>query len=152
MIALLKIKRIEIKIYSWQEFKSNVLKSGEVDKIVVINSSIAQVFLKANGSSDASESEVWDTDRGSTVKHGDDDKWNSSDSNSSSITGDGSSGNKGLFRLSRAKRLAFHFVIGNIESFEERMDEAQRDLGISEEHFIPIQYKSETNLLVRSFI
>lgn len=42
----------------------------------------------------------------------------------------------------------YHFVIGSVESFERKLEDAQRQLGISPRDFIPVQYTSETNINV----
>ena len=44
-----------------------------------------------------------------------------------------------------ASRAKYYFTIGSIESFERKLEIAQRELGISTQDFVPVQYVSETN-------
>ena len=37
----------------------------------------------------------------------------------------------------------FHFNIGSIDSFERKMEEAQEDLGLPSDAFVPITYTNE---------
>lgn len=39
----------------------------------------------------------------------------------------------------------YHFVIGSVESFERKLEDAQRELGIAPKDFIPVQYVNETS-------
>lgn len=43
-------------------------------------------------------------------------------------------------------RYKYYFYIGSIDSFERKIDEAERELGISAEQHVPIQYVQEFNL------
>ena len=43
-------------------------------------------------------------------------------------------------------QLIFQFAIGSVESFERKLDEAQRELGIDQRHFIPVQYASNSSV------
>jgi len=39
----------------------------------------------------------------------------------------------------------FYFTIGSVESFERKLEQVQRDMGIHPRDFIPVQYINETN-------
>lgn len=39
----------------------------------------------------------------------------------------------------------FYFTIGSVESFERKLEQVQRDMGIHPRDFIPVQYVNETN-------
>ncbi len=41
----------------------------------------------------------------------------------------------------------YSFGISSIENFEERLETAQKELGIPPEDFIPVKYKTENELL-----
>lgn len=39
----------------------------------------------------------------------------------------------------------YYFTIGNIDSFEEKLEEAQEALGIDPHHYVPVTYVSDLN-------
>lgn len=39
----------------------------------------------------------------------------------------------------------YYFTIGSVESFERKLEQVQRDMGIHPRDFIPVQYVTETN-------
>eukprot|EP00591_Stephanopyxis_turris_P012892 CAMPEP_0195517788 /NCGR_PEP_ID=MMETSP0794_2-20130614/11671_1 /TAXON_ID=515487 /ORGANISM="Stephanopyxis turris, Strain CCMP 815" /LENGTH=930 /DNA_ID=CAMNT_0040646659 /DNA_START=35 /DNA_END=2827 /DNA_ORIENTATION=- len=43
------------------------------------------------------------------------------------------------------QQLVYHFSIGSVESFERKLEDAQRELGVSPRDFVPVQYSSETS-------
>ena len=42
-------------------------------------------------------------------------------------------------------QLVYHFNIGSVESFEEKLSRSQHELGIAPRNFVPVQYVNETN-------
>jgi len=42
-------------------------------------------------------------------------------------------------------QLVYHFNIGSVESFEEKLSRSQQELGIAARNFVPVQYVTETN-------
>ena len=42
-------------------------------------------------------------------------------------------------------QLVYHFNIGSVESFEEKLSRSQQELGIAPRNFVPVQYVTETN-------
>ncbi len=44
-----------------------------------------------------------------------------------------------------SRQLVYHFHIGSVESFEEKLTRSQQELGISPRDFVPVQYANETN-------
>ena len=42
-------------------------------------------------------------------------------------------------------QLVYHFNIGSVESFEDKLTHSQQELGISPRDYVPVQYASETN-------
>ncbi|KAL2502925.1 ATP-dependent zinc metalloprotease FTSH 10 [Forsythia ovata] len=104
------------KEISFQEFKNKLLEPGLVDHIVVSNKSVAKVYVKSSPSNNNQTSA--DTVQGPT--------------------GDGN----GRRNLSHYK---FYFTIGSIESFEEKLEEAQEALGIDPHDHVPVTYASEMN-------
>ena len=45
----------------------------------------------------------------------------------------------------RKYQLVYHFNIGSVESFEDKLTHSQQELGISPRDYVPVQYASETN-------
>ncbi len=57
-----------------------------------------------------------------------------------------SSGNRNNRSLSPGGRpLVYRFSIGSVESFERKLEETQRELGIAPRNFVPVQYSNESN-------
>ena len=51
----------------------------------------------------------------------------------------------GSVQRSAAAVPSYHFAIGSVETFERKLEQAQRELGIQPRDFIPVQYVSETS-------
>lgn len=93
------------------------------------------VFLGA-GSTPASEESLADSNWGERDPYAGTDK-----ESSSSSGGDGRSSNG----AQRERRQEYYFQIGSVESFERKLELAQRELGIRDSDFIPVQYVSRTS-------
>lgn len=98
---------------SFQEFKNKLLEPGLVDHIVVSNKSVAKVFVKSN-------QQVINQMKEDEVQ-----------GLGADVTVKGNS------------RYKFFFNIGSVDSFEEKIEEAQESLGIDNHNFIPVTYVSE---------
>lgn len=105
---------------SFQEFKNKLLEPGLVDRIVVSNKSVAKVYVRSMPASPSGD--MLDPNMNSTQAD-----------NTSSRQAPG--------------RYRFYFNIGSVESFEEKLEEAQEALGIDPHDYVPVTYKSEVNLL-----
>jgi AFG3 family protein len=103
---------------SFQEFKNKLLEPGLVDHIVVTNKSVAKVYVKSSLSS--------------TIQ-----------SDDGAIQGP-NSGNGARGNVSHYK---YYFNIGSVETFEEKLEEAQEALGVDPHNYVPVTYLSETNWL-----
>ncbi|KAJ0791767.1 putative peptidase M41, FtsH extracellular [Helianthus annuus] len=101
---------------SFQEFKNKLLEPGLVDHIVVSNKSVAKVYVKASNAN--------------TIQTGDD------------VIQGPDNGNRSRGQSSYYK---YYFNIGSVETFEEKLEEAQEALGIDPHNYIPVTYSSETN-------
>ena len=171
---------------SWQEFQSQLLESGLVDRIVVTNKNMAKVQLRAHNESDlqtlqlkganeigSSNSEGSGTVGDSTSAYEssspferesgtfkvvgkgiDSGKDSSSDNKVASEGTSNSATEKTPAKYVRYPRLGspnnnaytpYYFAIGSVESFERKLEEAQRSLGISPRDFIPVMYVNETS-------
>lgn len=101
---------------SFQEFKNKLLEPGLVDHIVVSNRSLAKVYVR------------------------------SSPANNSQTTADTVRGFSGDTNNKRnLSRYRYYFNIGSVESFEEKLEEAQEALGIDTHDYVPVTYASEMN-------
>ncbi|MCE0480789.1 ATP-dependent zinc metalloprotease FTSH 8, mitochondrial [Datura stramonium] len=106
----------EQKEISFQEFKNKLLEPGLVDRIVVANKSVAKVYIR---SSAPDISQTGDE----TVQ--------------SPTSGTDGRRNTGYYK--------YYFNIGSVESFEEKLEEAQAVLGIDPHHYVPVVYVDELN-------
>ncbi|KAK4478557.1 hypothetical protein RD792_014041 [Penstemon davidsonii] len=101
---------------SFQEFKNKLLEPGLVDHIVISNKSVAKVYVKSSPPND-------------------------SQNNTGTVPGQAGDTN-GSRTLSHYK---FNIIIGSVESFEEKLEEAQNALGVDPHNYVPVTYVSETN-------
>ena len=122
---------------NWQEFATVLLESGEVDRIIVTNSKVAEVLLRPNASvSLTKQAEKTDELRDPYA-------WDSQQQQpqeqpkTTRYPRIGSSGPQ--------QTPSYHFAIGSVEIFERKLEAAQRQLGIEPRDFVPVQYVSETN-------
>lgn len=101
---------------SFQEFKNELLEHGLVDHIVVVDKSVAKVYVKSSNAN--------------TIQ-------NSDEIIQVPNNGNGSKGRSSYYK--------YYFNIGSVETFEEKLEEAQDALGIDPHNYIPVTYSSETN-------
>ncbi|KAL3531807.1 hypothetical protein ACH5RR_005328 [Cinchona calisaya] len=106
----------EQKQISFQEFKTKLLEPGLVDRIVVSNKSVAKVYVK-DSSSAANQT--------------------NDDAVQGPIAGPNSRRNVSHYK--------YYFTIGSVDSFEEKLEEAQEALGIDPHNYIPVTYAAEMN-------
>jgi AFG3 family protein len=101
---------------SFQEFKNKLLEPGLVDRVVVSNKSVAKVYIR---SSPQPKSQGQNSD-----------------------THISTSDVPGRPAPSRCK---YYFNIGSVDSFEEKLEEAQEALGIDPHDYVPVTYVAEVN-------
>ena len=153
------------KEITFVEFRNQLLQSGQVDKIVVVNNNMARVVLHPGSKGILSSSSATGLPPSSTGLLG----RQSSSSNgggeadstvmefdkpadsAASVSAGGSGGGltstlSSSSSLDRNKTPVYHFYIGSIESFEEKLTQAQSH--IHPRDWIPVQYVTEVNLLV----
>ncbi|WP_339628558.1 ATP-dependent zinc metalloprotease FtsH [uncultured Maribacter sp.] len=97
----------QVREISWSDFEQNLLAEHDVEKIVVINKEVANIYIKQ--------------DRLKNEKY----KW---------IT-DGV--------LSTKERAHYRMTIGSVETFENKLQQAQE--GFSKEEKIDVQYQNQTS-------
>ncbi|CAN4116072.1 unnamed protein product [Withania somnifera] len=101
---------------SFQEFKNKLLEAGLVDRIVVTNKSVAKVYVR---SSAPVPNQIGD------------------DTVQSPETGRNDGRNTSQYK--------YYFNIGSVESFEEKLEEAQDALRIDPHNYVPVTYVDELN-------
>jgi AFG3 family protein len=135
------------------DFRNHLLESGQVDKIVVVNNSVARVVLHPgskgipaqSSSSNTMVSSDFSVDsRGKQVAAQDDDGTVMEfDRGITDTTADGS--DPSAIR-SASQTPSYHFYIGSIESFEEKLSKSQGHIHPRE--WVPVQYVNEINFLI----
>ncbi|KAL6998346.1 hypothetical protein U1Q18_008470 [Sarracenia purpurea var. burkii] len=107
----------EQKQISFQEFKNKLLEPGLVDHIVVANKSMAKVYVRNSASftNPTNDEVVQGTTSGDDHARG------------------------------NGRHYKYYFNIGSVDSFEEKLDEAQVALGIDPHNYVPVPYVSEMN-------
>lgn len=139
---------------SWGDFCNHLLESGQVEKIVVTNNrTSAKVFLKpgARGLPQHQTRHFRYSERRQQA--------GASDSNFEETTGDGFDGftsgaspSTDAFSASPASRsqtqhqIVYRFPIGSVDSFEKKLEEAQKAVGMDSSQDIPVQYTSDSTM------
>ncbi|TVU36787.1 hypothetical protein EJB05_18734 [Eragrostis curvula] len=100
---------------SFLEFKNKLLEPGLVDHIVVSNKEVARVYVRNSPSSN--QSQVGDIHI--TTSH--------------------------LPGIETPSSYKYYFNIGSVDSFEEKLEEAQKALGRDPHDYVPVTYTSEVN-------
>ncbi|VVA90311.1 unnamed protein product [Arabis nemorensis] len=99
---------------SFQEFKNKLLEPGLVDHIDVSNKSVAKVYVRSSPKDQTTEQVVQGPGNGVPA-------------NAKAPGG----------------QYKYYFNIGSVESFEEKLEEAQEALGVDSHDFVPVTYVSE---------
>jgi AFG3 family protein len=139
---------------SFQEFKASLLAKGRVARLEVVNGSSVRVYVRpayaaadgaaaAAGSAAAASSASIDAAAGEMVigAAGDGGSWGpaaQTDAPSTPSTPTPSS-TTGAYR--------YHFAIGSVDSFERRLDEAQKELGVPTTGYVPVKFVQEVSFL-----
>merc|ERR1711871_654380 len=141
------------KEISWQEFSTVILESGQIDRLIVSNKKTAKVVLRAPPG-DASNSTAPGIPSpklsGNEADYTDGDYRIAVDPEQTD-TPDGHPPSPAKFirypRIGAPEEthVPFHFAIGSVESFERKLEDAQKNLGISPRDFIPVIYANETD-------
>ncbi|CAO2166989.1 unnamed protein product [Urochloa humidicola] len=100
---------------SFQDFKNKLLEPGLVDHIVVSNKSVAKVYVRSSPSSNQGQ----DGDIHITTSH--------------------------LPGRATPSKYKYYFNIGSVDSFEEKLEQAQEALERDPHVYVPVTYTSEVN-------
>ncbi|KAF8102736.1 hypothetical protein N665_0196s0029 [Sinapis alba] len=101
---------------SFQEFKNKLLEPGLVDHIDVSNKSVAKVYVRSTPRDQQTTQDVV-------------------------IQGNGNA--QGIPVKRTGGQYKYYFNIGSVDSFEEKLEEAQEALGIDPHEFVPVTYTTE---------
>eukprot|EP00602_Paraphysomonas_sp_CaronLab_P007122 CAMPEP_0185030138 /NCGR_PEP_ID=MMETSP1103-20130426/16918_1 /TAXON_ID=36769 /ORGANISM="Paraphysomonas bandaiensis, Strain Caron Lab Isolate" /LENGTH=812 /DNA_ID=CAMNT_0027565135 /DNA_START=122 /DNA_END=2560 /DNA_ORIENTATION=+ len=139
---------------SWQEFQSQYLEPGLVERVVVVNKSIAKVALKHpdrpytdSAQVRQSEENIFpsrfrkEEEEDSSAFHVD--AYEDSNDPHQSSVGPVASGRSGPSRFVRDP----FFIIGSVDSFERKMDEAQARLSRDPKDHVQVIYQTEPEVL-----
>jgi len=158
---------------TWSDFYNYMLTEGDVDRIVVVNKKTARVYLR-HGARGVPISASQNSRGGMLMRQarsamgmpnnkggsdssggvGGDESWDDGtvmDMNSPTANNNQSSSSFGTptRQLQQQQhQLVYHFNIGSVESFEDKLTHSQQELGISPRDYVPVQYASETNWLI----
>lgn len=152
----------------WQDFQNKLLSSGHVSRIVVTNRSTARVFMKEswkeqiermpgsafglpaqlNRTARSHDDNSWKHDDAATRQLAE--KWEHEQTTTyeGKLAGLEDASSRPPYPNSSQlgdKFPSYYFTIGSVDSFEAKLAEAQKALGIDPKDFIPVQYLSETN-------
>ena len=161
------------KEINWQEFCTKYLESGEVARIVVVNNKTARVIMRRAGMPSPGTSGMVESrersDAPSSPKKTNTDDWYVGEGEGSEISTVGAvggglnksqryggalqaqpqpAGGVGSANYNGPAPASYYFSIGSVETFERKLEAAQRELGIQARDFIPVQYVTETSYLV----
>ncbi|KAL7550882.1 hypothetical protein ACHAWF_014086, partial [Thalassiosira exigua] len=160
---------------TWSDFYNYMLTEGDVERIVVVNKKTARVILRpgargvpvaATGARGGmmmrpSSRGISSSAKSSKDAHPVDEHWDdgtvmelSSPSAESAASSSGSTfgslmgGNGSRAAGDRPPQLVYHFNIGSVESFEDKLTRSQQELGISPRDYVPVQYASQKEIVV----
>jgi len=158
---------------TWSDFYNYMLTEGDVERIVVVNKKTARVYLRpgargvpVSASAGAGGGMLGRARTAVTGGRGNgsgrpaqpvDEHWDDGTvmemSNAENASGSPSTtgGTPSLFGGAASMggrqphQLVYHFNIGSVESFEDKLTHSQQELGASPRDYVPVQYASETN-------
>ncbi|XXG54563.1 hypothetical protein AAC387_Pa03g2410 [Persea americana] len=113
VLSLFSFGHRDQKQISFQEFKTKLLEPGLVDHIVVSNKSVAKVYVRSSPQ----------------VSNRTDDETKGPKTTSSA------QGQSGQYK--------YYINIGSVETFEEKLEEAQKELVIDPHDYVPVYYVNE---------
>jgi len=149
---------------SWQDFKNHLLESGQVDRILVVNKTMARVAVRSSftptnlpdaSTTDNSSSFGMTEDNADAVWKNEDFTMQVVEDADGQLMQNMASQDQpqSTARYPRLGKGAttispYYFQIGSVEQFERQLEAAQRELGIQPRDFIPVQYVDETNWMM----
>lgn len=136
---------------TWNDFCNYLLETGQVEKIVVTNNrTIAKVFLKrgSHGLPQHQNRQFRYLDqrrqKGSANQMFDESTTHIQDGYSSGPSDSFDSMQNLPNGKSNQHQIVYRFAIGSVESFEKKLEEAQKAVGVDPLDEIPVQYTNES--------
>jgi len=121
---------------NWQEFRNYFLETGKVERLIVVNNSMVRVQVRPSRPlappplrAEARGNEQFETQ---------------------DIPAQSQSQLAAQSQQVASATPVF-FTIGSVESFERKLEEAQREMGVEPRNFVPVQYVTEVNRLKELF-
>jgi AFG3 family protein len=137
------------------DFRNHLLETGQVDKIVVVNNQLARVILHPGSpglppKTSSAGTMPMDYSSSASPQVSEASQMESTTLEFDKPVADGVSdvarSSSGTLNDRNNDAPVYHFYIGSVESFEEKLSRAQHDIHPRE--WVPIQYVNEVNLLV----
>ncbi|WIA42805.1 hypothetical protein OEZ86_008742 [Tetradesmus obliquus] len=119
---------------SFQEFKTALLARGQVARLEVVNGNMVRVFLRGSASGAPAGVAVAGGAPGAAATSG-------SQISSDDLFAVGT-GNEGVERSPK-----YYFLIGSVDSFERKLDDAQKELGLDSTAHVPVKYSREVSIM-----
>eukprot|EP00548_Thalassiothrix_antarctica_P007314 CAMPEP_0194137430 /NCGR_PEP_ID=MMETSP0152-20130528/7329_1 /TAXON_ID=1049557 /ORGANISM="Thalassiothrix antarctica, Strain L6-D1" /LENGTH=764 /DNA_ID=CAMNT_0038834453 /DNA_START=292 /DNA_END=2586 /DNA_ORIENTATION=- len=161
IMAIRKIQDSEEKSgneITWNDFRK-LLVQGFVEKVVVVNKTMARVYLKGGIVTSSSATSGMNSFGSYSISHenqiggknvseewtdGTQMDWGKENETLSSPTLNSSIISASTEEQRRPENVS-HFYFGSVESLEEKLTKAQQEMGIKPRNYVPVQYVTETN-------
>ena len=129
-----------------------------MDRITVVNGKTARVYLRpgapgiplSRGSGRSAISGEFNKTQNGKRGRNDNDTWEDETvmdmgSQETPNQSGGDSFGRGAMKMPGKQQLVYHFHIGSVESFEDKLTKSQQELGVAPRDYVPVQYANETN-------
>jgi len=133
---------------SFQEFKSALLARGRVARLEVVNGTSVRVYVRPSyAAADAVGAPAGASpgDDGAMMIGSAGDGWAGAAALDAPASASSSSSGAASAAGAAAGAYRYHFAIGSVDSFERRLDESQRELGVPTTAQVPVKFVSETS-------
>lgn len=144
------------KEITFVEFRNHLLESGQIEKIEVVNNKMARVILRPGSKGipistfGSSREKLMSSDWNNGNMGGEEPSTEGQDNTILEFSNNNASvdiqGDVRSSSTTAAQTPSYHFYIGSIESFEEKLSKAQSHIHPRE--WVPVQYVNEVNMLV----
>ncbi|GLI61265.1 hypothetical protein VaNZ11_003579, partial [Volvox africanus] len=130
---------------SFQEFRNQLLASGQVVRLEVANGSIVKVYVRSSSAAaDVTPAGVGAGTSAAQQQQSQEEVFIADGSAGTTTSGAGAGARVGS---GPGAMLRYYFHIGSVDSFERKLDEAQRELGIPPSQMVPVKYVDEVSLV-----
>ena len=141
---------------TWSDFRNRMLEPGDVDHVTIVNKKVARVHLLPGARGMAAGDGTGVPPMSMAMGAGEGGRSSASEGwedGTAMDMGGAPSAERQPFQPSHGGGSSstapvgpvYHFNIGSVEAFEEKLSRAQQDLGIAPRDFVPVRYVEETN-------